>query len=114
MKVGNTYIKIILVVVALIILNVIGNSFYKRYDLTKGKRYTLSNATKEIVNKIDEPLTIKVYLQGDFPTEFKRIQLETNQFLEELNALNDNIKFRFVNPVGNTKELLKKVCNPAN
>jgi len=113
MKVGNTYIKIILVVVALIILNVIGNSFYKRYDLTKDKRYTLSNATKEIVNKIDEPLTIKVYLQGDFPTEFKRIQLETNQFLEELNALNDNIKFRFVNPVGNTKELTKKGLQPS-
>ena len=113
MNIGNTYIKILLVVVVLIILNIIGNSFYKRYDLTKDKRYTLSNATKEIVNKIDEPLTIKVYLQGDFPTEFKRIQLETNQFLEELNALNDNIKFRFVNPVGNTKELTKKGLQPS-
>ena len=113
MNIGNTYIKIILVVVALIILNVIGNSFYKRYDLTKDKRYTLSTAAKEIINRIDEPLTIKVYLHGDFPTEFKRIQLETNQFLEELHALNDNIKFRFVNPVGNTKELTKKGLQPS-
>ena len=113
MNVGNTYIKVLLVLIALIILNVIGNSFYKRIDLTKDKRYTLSNATKEIVNKIDEPLTIKVYLQGDFPAEFKRIQLETNQFLEELNALNDNIKFRFVNPVGNAKELTKKGLQPS-
>ncbi|MCD6544518.1 MAG: Gldg family protein, partial [Flavobacteriaceae bacterium] len=81
MNIGNTYIKILLVVVVLIILNIIGNSFYKRYDLTKDKRYTLSNTTKKIINRIDEPLTIKVYLQGDFPAEFKRIQLETNQFL---------------------------------
>ncbi len=113
MNLGNTYIKIILVVVALIILNVIGNSVYKRFDLTKDKRYTLSNQTKEIVASIDDPLTIKVYLQGDFPAEFKRIQLETNQFLEELHALNDHIKFRFVNPVGNKKELIKKGLQPS-
>ncbi len=106
-------IKIPLVLVALIILNIVGDSVYKRFDLTKDKRYTLSNETKEIINKIDEPLTIKVYLQGDFPVEFKRIQLETNQFLEELSALNSHIKFRFVNPVGNAKELIKKGLQPS-
>ena len=97
----------------MIVLNIIGNSFYKRFDLTKDKRYTLSNETKEIVAGIEGPLTIKVYLQGDFPAEFKRIQQETNQFLEELHALNNNIKFRFVNPVGNTKELIKKGLQPS-
>lgn len=109
----NIFIKIPVVLIALIILNILGNSVYKRFDLTKDKRYTLSNETKEIVNKIDEPLTVKIYLQGDFPAEFKRIQQETNQFLEELQALNDHIKFRFVNPVGNSKELVKKGLQPS-
>ena len=109
----NPYIKILLVLIVLIVLNIIGNSFYKRFDLTKDKRYTLSNETKEIVSRVKDPLTIKVYLQGDFPAEFKRIQQETNQFLEEIHALNNNIKFRFVNPVGNTKELIKKGLQPS-
>jgi len=109
----NPYIKILLVLAILIILNIIGNSYNKRFDLTKDKRYTLSNETKEIVSRVKDPLTIKVYLQGDFPAEFKRIQQETNQFLEEVHALNNNIKFRFVNPVGNTKELIKKGLQPS-
>jgi len=109
----NLITKIFLVLFALIALNYFGISFYKRFDLTKDKRYTLSNETKEIVARIEDPLTVKVYLQGDFPAEFKRIQQETNQFLEELHALNDNIKFRFVNPIGNTKELIKKGLQPS-
>ena len=113
MKTNNIYIKISVVLIGIILINLIGNSIYKRFDLTKDKRYTLSNETKEIVAGIDNPLTIKVYLQGDFPTEFRRIQLETNQFLEELHALNKNIQFRFVNPVGNAKELIKKGLHPS-
>ena len=113
MGMKNLIKKTFLVLFALIALNYISNSFYKRFDLTKDKRYTLSNETKEILKKIEDPLTIKVYLQGDFPAEFKRIQHETNQFLEELHVLNNNIKFRFVNPVGNTKELIKKGLQPS-
>ena len=113
MNSSKLYIKIPLVLIALIVLNYLSNSFNKRFDLTKDKRYSLSDETKSIVDKIDEPIYIKVYLQGDFPAEFKRIQLETNQFLEELNALNDNIKFRFINPKSNEKELIKSGLQPS-
>ena len=95
MNTTKSYIKIPLIIIALIVINIIGNSFSRRFDLTKDKRYTLSKETNRIVQSIDQPLLIKVYLQGDFPAEFKRIQLETNQFLEELSSLNKNIQFRF-------------------
>ena len=113
MNSSKLYIKIPLVLIALIVLNYLSNSFNKRFDLTKDKRYSLSDETKSIVDKIDEPIYIKIYLQGDFPAEFKRIQLETNQFLEELNALNNNIKFRFINPKSNKKELIKSGLQPS-
>ncbi|MCK5637312.1 MAG: gliding motility-associated ABC transporter substrate-binding protein GldG [Flavobacteriaceae bacterium] len=113
MNSSKLYIKIPLVLIALIVLNYLGNSFNKRFDLTKDKRYSLLDETKDIIDKIDEPIYIKVYLQGDFPSEFKRIQLETNQFLEELSALNDNIKFRFIDPKSNKKELIKNGLQPS-
>ena len=113
MNLSKSYIKIPLVLIVLVVLNYLGNSFNKRFDLTKDKRYSLLNETKEIVDKIDEPIYIKVYLQGDFPSEFKRIQIETNQFLEELSALNENIKFRFINPKSNEKELIKNGLQPS-
>ncbi len=109
----NKSAKILLVIIGLVLLNILANSFYKRFDLTQDKRYTLSVETINIVEQIEEPIAIKVYLQGDFPAEFKRIQLETTQFLEELAALNDNIKFRFVDPLNNTEELIKKGLQPS-
>jgi gliding-associated putative ABC transporter substrate-binding component GldG len=113
MNTNKLYIKIPLVALALIILNILGNSFFTRFDLTKDKRYTLSDELIEIVNNIDEPVAVKVYLQGDFPAEFKRIQLETNQFLEELSSVNSNIRFRFIDPKSNSKELIKKGLQPS-
>ena len=113
MKSTKLYIKIPVILFALIALNFIGSKFYKRFDLTQDQRYTLSKETIELVDNIDEPVHIKVYLQGDFPAEFKRIQVETNQFLEELSAINDNVKFRFINPLSNSKELIKKGLQPS-
>jgi len=107
------YIKIPLLLLGLVLLNLVSNTYSKRIDLTKDKRYTLSKETIQIVKDIEDPIAVKVYLQGNFPAEFKRIQLETNQFLEELNAINDNIKFRFVDPLNLTDDLIKKGLQPS-
>ena len=45
--------------------------FSHRFDLTKEKRYTLSDATIATLKSVQEPLTIDVYLEGDFPANFK-------------------------------------------
>ena len=87
------------IVIALIALNLAGNFFFKRLDLTHDKRYTLSQATINLVETVKEPLYIDVYLDGDFPGEFKRLEDETRQLLEEIEAYNSNIKFVFFNPM---------------
>jgi len=107
------YTKIALVFIGLILMNFIANSFYKRFDLTQDKRYTLSNVTENILDNIDESVIIKVYLEGDFPSEFKRLQTETRQHLEELKAINNNIKFRFIDPLNNAEELIKQGLQPS-
>ncbi len=113
MNTNNSYIKIIIVLIGLIVINFVGQKVYKRFDLTQDQRYTLSDETKYIVENFEGIIAIKVYLEGDFPAEFNRIQLETKQHLEELNALNDNIKFRFINPLTKQKELIKKGLQPS-
>lgn len=96
-----------------LIINLIGAYLNIRFDLTKDKRYTLAPSTKKMVDHIDEPLFIKVYLQGDFPAEFKRIQTETQQLLEEFKSINENIKFRFIDPNSNAKALIEKGLQPS-
>ncbi|MFT5761590.1 MAG: ABC-2 type transport system permease protein [Polaribacter sp.] len=99
--------------VSLLLLNFLGNQYYKRFDVTQDKRYTLTNTTNIIVNSVDNVLNVKVYLQGDFPAEFKRLQIETKQFLEELRAVNSNIRIQFINPDSYREELVKKGLTPS-
>ncbi len=99
---------IIITVIGLILLNVAASIFYIRWDLTADKRYTLSETTKELLDRIDEDILIKVYLEGDFPLDFKRLQQETKQHLDELKALNSNIHYRFINPTEKADQLIKQ------
>ncbi len=107
------YQKALLILILLLAINYISSFYFHRFDITKDKRYTLSDETVSLVESIQEPVNIKVYLQGDFPAEFKRIQLETTQFLEELNAINDLVKFRFIDPKSNSKDLISKGLQPS-
>ena len=94
-------------------MNFLGTYAYKRFDLTHDKRYTLSKETVRLVEQIEKPIFIKVYLQGTFPAEFKRLQLETNQFLEELSEINDLVQFRFIDPLSAANDLIKKGLQPS-
>ncbi len=87
------------ILVPIIIINLIGNSFYKRFDLTQDKRFTLSKSTKTLILETPAQLVIDVLLEGDFPSEFKKLQSEVKQLLEEFNALNPNIQYIFTNPL---------------
>ncbi len=108
------YSKIIYLFIGLILLNYLASNFYKRFDLTEDKRYTIAETTKTIVENIENSLIIKVYLQGDFPTEFKRLQTETKLHLEELKALNKNVQFRFVNPADIAQNLIENGLEPSS
>ena len=110
----NKYSKITVLLIGLILLNIIGSKIYKRFDLTQDNRYTLSKATEKIVKNVKDILIITVYLKGDFPAEFKRLQTETKLHLEELKARNKNIQFRFVNPTEITQKLIKTGLEPSS
>jgi ABC-2 type transport system permease protein len=87
-------------VVALIVINYLSYKVFKRFDLTEDKRYTLSDASLNIIKDVDSPIIVDVFLDGeDFPSEFRRLQSETKQLLEEFSAKNSNIVFNFINPL---------------
>ena len=108
-------------IIIVLILNTIGSFFFYRFDLTKDKRYTLSPTSLQILEQVKNPLYIKVYMQGELPSEFKRLQLETRQMLEEFQGYNSNIVFEFIDPLedeaksmDNIKELYRKGLTPIN
>jgi len=70
-----------------------------RLDLTKEKRYTLSDNTVKVLESVNKPLVVDVYLEGDFPASFKQLQSETKFMLEEFRKINPKIDFKFIDPI---------------
>ena len=83
----------------LVVMNWIASEVYTRFDLTQDQRYTLSEASKNTLASVDSPIIVDVFLKGSFPPEFRRLQVETRQLLEEFSAYNPNLKVAFVDPL---------------
>ena len=95
----NSISKVIIALVCLLVVNYIAKQWHTRIDLTQDKRYTLSEVSKKTLAKIQNPIVIDVLLKGNIPTEFKKLQTETIQLLDEYAAANNNIIVNFVNPL---------------
>ena len=95
----NSISKVVIALVCLLAVNYIAKLWHTRIDLTQDKRYTLSEVSKKTLAKIQNPIVIDVLLKGNIPTEFKKLQTETIQLLDEYAAANNNIIVNFVNPL---------------
>ena len=91
-------LQFVLIVSLIVVVNVIGNLVFTRFDLTSEKRYTLSDATKNILTSLDDYVYFRVYLEGDFPAGFKKLRRETREMLDEFRANSKFIEYEFVNP----------------
>lgn len=82
----------------ILIINIITNHFSFDIDLTEDKRYTLSNDSKNILNDINDNLSIKVYLEGDLPAGFELLSNSINDFLVSCKKENNLIDIEFIDP----------------
>ena len=87
------------VIIGLAAVNWLASRFHTRLDLTNEKRFTLSTATKKILKKLDEPVTVEVFLKGDFPSGFKKLARSTEDVLQEFREVAGNkLTVRFIGP----------------
>jgi ABC-2 type transport system permease protein len=90
--------QFMIVLVIIVVLNFIGSFVFTRFDLTSEKRFTLSPATKEILLDLNDYVTFRVYLEGEFPAGFKNLRRETKEMLDEFRAYSNYINYEFINP----------------
>lgn len=101
------------VLTIILVINMVGNLYYYRFDITKDQRYTLSPQTEEIVKNINQPILIEVYLTGKFPAEFKRLEFETTQILEEFQAINTKLIVKKIDPLPLAEMLIENGLSPS-
>lgn len=91
-------IQLLLGLMIIALINIIGHHYFLRFDLTSEKRYTLSPTTKDLIRSFDDFVTFRVYLDGDFPAGFRKLQRETREMLNEFRAYNPLIQYEFIDP----------------
>jgi ABC-2 type transport system permease protein len=96
---SQSILQLLMIIGLVVLLNLILNPYFFRIDLTKEKRFSLGEASKNLAQKVTQPLYVKVYLEGEFPAGFKRLSRSTKEMLDEFSSYsNGNIQYEFIDP----------------
>ncbi len=100
----NSTVRLLLLAVALLLLNLIADQYFKRFDLTREGRYSLSRVTIDALDSLTYPVFVTTYLEGEFPTDIRNFQegLRTT-LLEMKQYAGGNLQFTFEDPRNNVE-----------
>lgn len=91
--------QLILIVVVLVLVNLLSTRFFTRLDFTGDKIYTLSTATKDILNNLNEPVTITAYFTRGSQPEIEKARKDFQDLLIEFSSRSKGmVNYEFVNP----------------
>jgi ABC-type uncharacterized transport system involved in gliding motility auxiliary subunit len=93
-KKSGKYLKFIIYLVVIVLVNVAGITLFFRMDLTENKIYSISAASKKVVATLSEPLTINVFFTKDLPTPHNNTERYLHDLLAEY-AIHANKFFNY-------------------
>lgn len=97
-------IQILLVAGILVVLNIIALQVFFRWDLTPNKIYTLSDASKSIVNKLDDKLVVKAYFTDNLPAPYNNNRRYLQELLDDYrNASGGKMSYEIISPSDETE-----------
>ncbi len=100
---SGKYAKFFIYLVIVILINVAGLTLFFRLDLTENNMYSISEASRNAVSTLSEPLTIKVFFTKDLPAPYNQTERYLHDLLGEYAAYSNeyfNYKFYNVSPEG--------------
>lgn len=96
---GNYLLLVLIILGILGIINFFGNSYFKRWDLTEQKLFTISDATRKILKGLDDVVSIKAYFSKDLPPYVIPLQQQVKDMLDEYQAYAGNkLSIEFQDP----------------
>lgn len=75
-----------LVLVAVVFLTILSGQLFFRLDLTAEKRYSITDVSKKLVKNLDKPVNITLYLAGELPPGFRKLQKSIHEKIADYNA----------------------------
>ncbi|WP_158859646.1 gliding motility-associated ABC transporter substrate-binding protein GldG [Lunatibacter salilacus] len=91
---------LLLLVIILVVFSQAANWLSFRWDLTEEGRYSISDATKEILVDLDTPIEVEILLTGDLPGGMRRFQKAIEQTIKTFDAYSSQpIRVFYQNPL---------------
>jgi ABC-type uncharacterized transport system involved in gliding motility auxiliary subunit len=79
---GSRYYRLIIYIIVVVLINIAGITLFFRIDLTSSRMYSLSEASRNAVATLSEPLTVKVFFNSNLPAPHNN----TERYLHDLLA----------------------------
>ncbi len=90
---------LLVVIILLIALNLLAATFHYRIDLTNEKRFTISSPVKKILRNINDVVEVDIFLKGDLPSGFKKLETTSEELLQEFKEYSKgNIRYNLISP----------------
>lgn len=90
--------KFFVYAVAVVLVNLAGITFFFRGDLTGDNIYSISDASREVVATLSEPLTVNVFFTRNLPAPHNNTERYIRDLLEEYGTYaNRHFNYRFYN-----------------
>ncbi|HEX5625564.1 MAG TPA: Gldg family protein, partial [Saprospiraceae bacterium] len=96
--------RILLVFGILLCVNIISSFISVSIDLTEDGKFTLTPATVNTVKNVPDVVYVRVLLDGEFPSGFKRLRQAVGDLLDQFGAINGYVEYAFENPASGTIE----------
>jgi len=101
---SNVTVYAVFTIGALVLLNLIGTRVFGRFDMTQNGIYTLSQASKDVVKALPDPLTIKAYITKDLPPELTSVSRYVRDLMDEYrSASKGKVRFEAFDPSADKK-----------
>jgi ABC-type uncharacterized transport system involved in gliding motility auxiliary subunit len=75
-----------LLAASLVVVNLLGGYIGGRLDLSPGRAYTLSPATRHVLGNLDDLVTIKLFASAELPTEVALLKRDVDDLLRDVRA----------------------------
>jgi gliding-associated putative ABC transporter substrate-binding component GldG len=95
---NSILIYILLVAGIVVLINILAKRYFVRIDLTEDNRYTLSDATKEILEGLDAPVTVTAYFSEGLPPNIDRTRHDFRELLSEYSTRSGRVVYEFIDP----------------
>jgi ABC-type uncharacterized transport system involved in gliding motility auxiliary subunit len=108
MKLSSKALAIVLLFVGLVLVNYLASTIPVRLDATADAIYSLSDGTKKMLGKLEEPVTLDLYFSKDatgLPIQYKNYATRVQEMLRQyVRASHGKLRLNVINPGPDTPE----------